>query len=225
MERKKTEDVVPLTSEQMIEDMRGFAEENPNAPKPYFDAKTMEETRKEQEKKWARQGLFRKIKIWAGIPLAALAAFWLATSWIGVMMLPRAITRPAMDLRSSILLETRYKDDPQIDVLKARRETRRALEKKNIDWKKVNELRDLEEVEEQKVEMRLREKYKDVKLGEIKQRSLARFPKTSSLRDFYAENPNVEGLTVSEFYASANYDQKRKLHGLLLEFARHAGKE
>lgn len=225
MEHKKTEDVVPLTSEQMLEDMRGFAEKNPDAPKPYFDRETLEEMNAERERKWARQGLFRKIKIWAGIPLAALAAFWLATSWIGVMMLPRTVTKPTMDLRSSILLETRYKDDPQIDMLKARRETRRELEKKDIDWKKVNELRAIEEVEEQKVEMRLREKYKGVKLGEIKKRSLARFPKTSSLRDFYAENPDVDELTVSEFYASANYDQKRKLHGLLLEFARHAGKE
>ncbi len=110
-------------------------------------------------------------------------------------------------------------------MLKIRGEHSRELEKEHVDRKRVAELEALMAIEEQKVEMRLREKYKDVKLGEIKQRSLARFPKASPLRDFYVENPNVEGITVSEFYASANYDQKRKLHNLLLESARHAWKE
>ncbi len=63
----------------------------------------------EVERKWARQDKIRKIKLIAGPVLAGLALFWLATSWIGVMMLPRAVTKPAMELRSSILLATRYR--------------------------------------------------------------------------------------------------------------------
>lgn len=225
MEHKKTEDVVPLTREEMLADMQRFAEQNPDAPKPYFDIETREEMERERENKWARKDKIRRIK-WIAVPiLAGMVLFWLATSWIGVMMLPRVVTKPAMELRSSILLATRYRNDPQIDVLKLRGEHSRELEKEHVDRKRVAELEALMGAEEQKVDMRLREKYKDVKLGEIKQRSLARFAKASPLRDFYAENPNVEDLTVSEFYANANYDQKRKLHNLLLEFARHAGKE
>lgn len=216
---------IRITAEETGREAREYEEKHPDGPKPYFDRETLEEMSAERERKWARQDLFRKIRLAVGIPLAAIAAFWLVTSTIGGLLLPRVVTRPAMDLKSGILLETRYKDDPQIDVLKARRETRHELEKEDIDWKRVNELRAIEGLEEQKVNMRLREKYKDVKLGEVRQRSLARFPKTSVLRDFYAENPNVDDLTVSEFYASASGDQKRKLHNLLLEFARHAGKE
>ncbi len=43
MEHKKTEDVVPLTREEMLADMQRFAEQNPDAPKPYFDIETREE--------------------------------------------------------------------------------------------------------------------------------------------------------------------------------------
>lgn len=214
-----------ITPEQMEKEIREYGEKNPDAPKPYFDRETLEEMNAERERKWARQGIFRKIKICVGIPLAALAALWLATSWIGVVMLPNVVTRPAMELRTSILLETRYRDDPQIDVLRMRGEHSRELEKGHVDWKRVAELEALMGLEEQKVDMRLREKYKDTKLGEIKQRSLARFPVASPLQDFYAENPNAEGVTVSEFYAGANDHQKMRLHNLLLEFARHGGKE